>query len=248
MGKSKHLKHLQVRVDYFCGFTHWKRPKSNLVIEHISPPHTPANKNHPPKKLACSLPIKRPHLLNIFASSMVENDENPPPLQPWRSVGHARLGRHAETGRTTTEQRDGDVHAMDVPRRRLSSWRAVGNSRIGRWHWMDHQKIQLPNMEGFWTLQSCFRYISRIHTAYKGEDSSMFTWAYWWIVKLCAYRNQWLMLMQWDCQMVIVNAGYRDVDGQNQTIPETQSTWLSMKGTAEKVWRSLKKIQYSNTQ
>lgn len=42
------------------------------------------------------------------------------------------------------------------------------------------------------------------------------------------------MLMQWDCQMVIVNAGYRDVDGQNQTNPETQSTWLSMKWTAEK--------------
>ena len=133
MATSKHLKHLQVRVDYFCGFTHWKRLKSN-VVGSMFPTY------------------KRPHLLNIFASSMVENDEKPPPLQPWRSVGHPCLGRHVETGRTTAEQRDGDVHAMDVPRRRLSSWRAVGNSRLGRWHWMDHQKIMLPNMEGYWTL------------------------------------------------------------------------------------------------
>ena len=35
--------------------------------------------------------------------------------------------------------------------------------------------------------------------------------------------------------MVIVNAGYRDVDGQNQTNPDAQSTWLNMKGTTEKV-------------
>ena len=94
----------------------------------------------------------------------------------------------------------------------------------------------------------CFRCISRIHTAYICQDSSIFTWTYWWmVVKLCACRNQWLMLMQWYCQiMVIVNAGYRDVDGQNQTNPERQSTWPNIKEQLKSLKKS-KRIQCSNT-
>ena len=51
-----------------------------------------------------------------------------------------------------------------------------------------HQEFQVPKMEGF--LKLIFRlflgmgklpYISRIHTAYIGEDSSILgTWNVWW--------------------------------------------------------------------
>ena len=52
----------------------------------------------------------------------------------------------------------------------------------------NHQKFQVPKMEEFWTIFQAilgvrvFPFMSRIHTVYIGEDSSILgAWNVWWL-------------------------------------------------------------------